>query len=287
MAASGTTTFANNPSTTVATNGYNSGASTGDAPSSGTTETWTMASSTGFPSASSSAVPATQFCIADKAAPGEVIWVTGLNSGTNVWNVTRGAEGSGTVTHAAGATFVQIGSAGDLTSLLQATGANVAGASVHGTTTETVVATYQPVTGEIVAGTTYEINASGSVQITGTANGALTWTLRWGGVSGTSLLTLANGTNCTAFNASMSAVQPFTVNGSVTFISTTSAVAELNFSFGVAGTTPGVGVAANATAVTGLTAPPGGGPLVLTAKWTTTSTHNSLVVPAPAIFRVC
>lgn len=291
MAAGGATVFTNNPSTTIATNGYNSGASTGDAPASGTAESWNFTSLATFPSASSTANPSTQFCIADVAAPDEVLWVVGTSG--NSASVIRGAEGSATVTHAAGATFVQIVSAGDLTSLLQATGAYTAGSPVHGSSTETVVATYSPVTDEIGAGTTYEINASGSIQITGTASGSLTWTLRWGWVSsgtpGTSLLTLSNGTNCTAFATAMSAVQPFTLNGSVTFVTTTSAIAELNFSFGTggaAGTAPGVGVAASATGVT-VTAPPGGGPLVLTAKWATTSTHNSLVVPAPAIYRVC
>jgi hypothetical protein len=95
--------FTNNPVTTVASNGYNGGAATGDAPSAGTSETWTMSSSASFPAASSSATPPAQFPIADAAAPSEIIWVTNV-SGTT-WTLTRGAESTAPVTHAAGATF--------------------------------------------------------------------------------------------------------------------------------------------------------------------------------------
>jgi hypothetical protein len=67
----GQTTFANNPSTTIATNGYNGGSATGDAPSAGTSESWTVTSSGSFPAASSSATPTTGFHIADPAAMAE------------------------------------------------------------------------------------------------------------------------------------------------------------------------------------------------------------------------
>lgn len=281
MAASGITLFANNPSTTIATNGY-AGSATADTPSAGTQESWTVSSSSGFPVASSSAVPPTQFCIADAAAPSEVIWV--INTSGTTWTVKRAEEGTASVTHAAGATFYQVVSAGDLTSLKQATGALTSPVTVAATTTETVVCTYSPVTGEIVAGTTFELVATGSIQLTSAPT--ITWNLRWGGVAGTSILSMVTGTNCTALASSMSVARPFDVNGTVTFISTTSAIANLNFWFGINGTTTlGQGVASSATAVTGLTAPPGGGPLVLTAKWSTTSTQNSLVVPGPLVYR--
>lgn len=97
--------FANNPNTTVATNGYASGSATGDAPAALTSETWTMTSSASFPAASSSATPPAQFAIADAAAPSEIIWVTNMSGVT--WTLTRGAEGTTPVTHAAGATFYQ------------------------------------------------------------------------------------------------------------------------------------------------------------------------------------
>lgn len=276
------TLYGNNPSTTIATNGYN-GSATADTPSSGTSETgWTFTSLSGFPVASSTAVPPTQFTIADPAAPTELIYVTSVSG--NVATVTRGAESTTPVTHAAGATFVQIVSAGDLTKLKQATGAITSPVSVHGTTTESVVCTYQPVAGEVVAGTTFELVATGTIQLT--SNPTITWTLRWGGVSGTSLLALVSGTNCSALTSSMSVARPFDVNGTVTFITATSAIANLNFWFGINGATSvGTGVASSASAVTGLTASPGGGPLVLTAKWSTTSTQNSVVVPGPLAYR--
>jgi hypothetical protein len=97
--------FGNNPVTTVATNGYNGGSATGDAPAGGTVETWTFTSLASFPVASSSATPPTQYAIADAAAPGEIIWVT--NESGAVATLTRGAEGTTPVTHAAGATFYQ------------------------------------------------------------------------------------------------------------------------------------------------------------------------------------
>ena len=286
MAASVITLFANNPSTTVAVNGYNGGSSTAGTPASGTSETWTVTSSTGFPTASNTTVPPSQFCIADLAAPTEIIWVTNI-SGTT-WTVIRGQEGSTTVTHAAGATFTQIVSAGDLTSMKQATGAIVAPVTVVNTATETVLCSYQPVAGEVVAGTTFELVATGTIRAATSTASAMKFTLRWGGVAGTTLLSVANGTNgCSAFSTGMSTSGlAFDVNGTVTFISTTSAIANLNFWFQQNTTTGcGTGVASSGTATTGLTAPPGGGPLVLTAKWTAASTNNSLVVPGPVAYR--
>lgn len=287
MAASAVTLFSNNPSTTVATNGYAGAAATSDAPASGTSETWTVTSSTGFPAASSSAVPPSQFSIADPAAPAEIMWVTSI-SGTT-WTVIRGAEGTNTVVHGVNAQLYQVVSAGDLTSMKQATGAVVAPVTIGSTLTETVVCTYQPVAGEIVAGTTFELIATGTLQAATSTTGVLVWTLRWGGVTGTSLLSLTNGSNCSLFSTGMSAAAgvPFDVNGTVTFVSTTSVVANLNYWFSGApgSSTCGTGVASSGSAVTGLTAPPGGGPLVLTAKWQTSSASNVVKVPAPLAYR--
>lgn len=101
---------ANQPTTTVSSGGTT-------APSPGTSETWTVASSTGFPTASNSATPPTQFHVAD-AATGkttEIIAVTNV-SGTT-WTVTRGAEGSTPISHTAGFTIVQVVTAGFLTNV--------------------------------------------------------------------------------------------------------------------------------------------------------------------------
>jgi Pectate lyase superfamily protein len=99
--------FANQPSTTVSSGGT-------DAPSSGTVETWTVASSSAFPAASSSAAPPTQFHVADasSSASSELIAVTNV-SGTT-WTVTRGAESTTPVTHLAGFTVYQVVTAGGM-----------------------------------------------------------------------------------------------------------------------------------------------------------------------------
>ena len=94
--------FGNLPSTTIA-----AGAG---APSAGTWETWTVASSSGFPAASGTAVPPTGFHVADAAANSEVIAVANV-SGT-AWTVMRGAEGTTPVSHSAGFTVYQVTTAG-------------------------------------------------------------------------------------------------------------------------------------------------------------------------------
>ena len=95
--------FGNVPTTTVASGGT-------DAPASGTQQTWTVASSTGFPAVSSSATPPTQIHIADVALNSEMIQVINI-SGTT-WTVVRGAESTTPVSHGAGFTIYQVVSAG-------------------------------------------------------------------------------------------------------------------------------------------------------------------------------
>lgn len=102
---------ANLATTTVSSGGT-------DAPSSGTSQSWTVMSSTGFPSASSGASPQTQFHIADPAQPSEMLAVTNV-SGTT-WTVTRGAEGTTPIAHAGGFTVYQVVTAGGLGSFLKA-----------------------------------------------------------------------------------------------------------------------------------------------------------------------
>lgn len=90
--------FTNQASTTVA--------ASKTAPAAGTTESWTVASSSSFPSASNSANPVTEFYVSDPAAPTELILVTNV-SGTT-WSVTRGADGTTPVTHSAGFTIKNV-----------------------------------------------------------------------------------------------------------------------------------------------------------------------------------
>ena len=102
--------YANQPFTTVTSGGT-------DAPVSGTVETWTVASSSEFPAASSTASPPTQFHVADvaEADNSELIAVTNV-SGTT-WTVTRGAESTTPVAHASGFTITQAVTAGALGAL--------------------------------------------------------------------------------------------------------------------------------------------------------------------------
>ena len=95
--------FSNVPTTTVSSGGTT-------APASGTQETWTVASSTGFPAASSSATPPTQFHVADVALNSEMISV--INVSGTTWTVIRGDEGTTPVAHGAGFTIYQVVSAG-------------------------------------------------------------------------------------------------------------------------------------------------------------------------------
>jgi hypothetical protein len=91
---------ANRATTTVSSGGTT-------APSGGSSETWTVASSAMFGAA---ATGISQFHVADPAAPSEIIAVTNV-SGTT-WTVTRGAESTTPVTHAAGFTVYQVTTAG-------------------------------------------------------------------------------------------------------------------------------------------------------------------------------
>lgn len=102
--------FANNPATAVLSGGS-------DAPAAGTSETWTVSNGSAFPSASSTASPATQFHVADEALAGEIVAV--MNVAGNNWTVTRGAEGTVPAAHASGFTVTQVVSAGAFSALAQ------------------------------------------------------------------------------------------------------------------------------------------------------------------------
>lgn len=99
--------FANQPTTTVSSGGTT-------APSPGTVENWTVASSSGFQAA---VTGISQFHVTDTASGkiSEIIAVTNV-SGTT-WTVTRGAESTTPVAHTAGFTIQQVVTAGFLSSI--------------------------------------------------------------------------------------------------------------------------------------------------------------------------
>lgn len=94
--------FTNGPSTTVAASQL--------AVAAGTTQTWTVASSTGFPAVTTA--NGQQFHISDPAVPTELIIVTNISGVT--WTVIRGAEGTTPVAHAGGFTIQNVLTAGFL-----------------------------------------------------------------------------------------------------------------------------------------------------------------------------
>ncbi len=102
-----TEVFTNNAQTTVSSGG------TG-APASGTTETWTVASSSSFPAIGTGQTQ--QFHVADPASASEKILVKQV-SGTT-WTVVRGDEGTTPVTHAPLFTINQVATAAWLGSAL-------------------------------------------------------------------------------------------------------------------------------------------------------------------------
>lgn len=95
---------ANIPSTTVSSGGTT-------APAAGTVETWTVASSTGFPAASNAILPPTRYHVSDPVLPSEDIEVIEQISSTS-WLVARGADGTTPVAHAGGFTVYQVINAG-------------------------------------------------------------------------------------------------------------------------------------------------------------------------------
>jgi hypothetical protein len=94
--------FTSNLATTTVSSGGT------DAPASGTQETWTVSSSTGFVASTN----LSQFHVSDPVQPSETIAVTNVSGLT--WTVTRGAENTTPVSHDAGFTVFQVVTAGFL-----------------------------------------------------------------------------------------------------------------------------------------------------------------------------
>ena len=289
------TTYANNPSTTAT--GTGSGGSILS-----TDTTFTVASSTGFPAASSTAIPPTQFHIADPAVTTELITVTNI-SGTT-WTVARGAESTTPAAHAANATFQQVVSAGDLANFKQATTASSGAVTVANSSAITVLATYAPTTSELVAGVCFEAIAFGTFATNyTTARQVVTVGLYWGGsgsvggtyTPGTALCEIKTGTNAVAFTTTTSvAGASFDINGSITYISSTTATANLNLFYCTSSNSltaaQSTATATNATTGGASSATPvtisGSGPIFLTWSWSAASTASTMTATAPVIYRM-
>lgn len=246
---------------------------------------FTITATNSWPAAATSTTPNTFFHIVDAANTSEIMLVTVSPGGSGVgqsWTVARAQEGTTGISHSANWTAVQLVTAGTLQNFKQASTATVSAINYNTSTTETVVATFQPQTADVAAGTTFHAEAFGTIK-TNAAAQPLTWNLRWGGVAGTSILSMLTGVDTVAL-ASITAAVSFDVNGSVTLLSSTSAVANINFWWKNSATLTTAGVSEVKSSGTGVTIS-GSGPLVLTAKWTTSSANNALVIPAAFIIR--
>jgi hypothetical protein len=270
--------FGNNPSTTVAANGYNGGSATGDAPASNTQETWTVTSSTEFPAASDTADPTTGFRISDPAAPTEIIGV--INVSGDTWILIRGIEGTTPVTHAAGATFYQVVTAGSLGLLAQKETLAAGGlVSANDTATTETVFSYTPSTqDQPAAGVAYEFFAFGTLNTytggTTTADFNLTFTLSWNGVT---LATFSTENADFPLLSSSISYSGFWLEGAVICLSATSMVAGMNFMTKKLQTSYSIPTASgdHTAAMAGVTVS-GAGPLKLTVAWSTAETTNLL-----------
>jgi hypothetical protein len=261
-----------------------------DAPSAGTSESWTMAGGyASMPSASNSTVPATQFHIIDPAQPTEIMVVTNV-SGT-AWTVTRGAESTTPVTHASGFTVQQVASAYGLKNLLQVpqSGNGVAlpngtitsvQSAVNTTATLTVASLAVPA-GEATPNSVYELEAWGGYG-TASSNTTLTWTLLWGSTQLTQqAFTMPASVSTTAparwrFKASIAILTgPLAgVDARMEYASTNAAGTAV--SVYLLGANPGVGTSITTSSAETLS---------LTAAWTTNSASNGLYVTGTKVWK--
>ena len=271
--------FANQPTGTVTSGGTTTGSTS-----------FTVTATNAFPVASTSTIPATTFSIMDPALPTEIMTVTTAPGGTGAgqaWTVARAQEGTSAVAHAANWTCVQVVSAGSLQGFKQATGAGTSAVTLNTSVTETVIATHQPVAPDLIAGTSWEAVAFGTwTKALGVALPTLTWRLRWGGLAGTVLASLVTGTTAPAFLTTVAASGlTWDVNGTVTYLSATSAVANLNWWFQNSANITAGTIPSSAVTALGPTTISGNGPLVLTAQWSVNAALNSIVAMAPLIYR--
>lgn len=265
------TQFANQPLTTVTTGG------TG-APASGTSEQWTVASSTPFPSASLSAIPSTGFSVADTVATSEIIAVTAV-TGT-VWGVTRGSEGTIPVTHSAGFSIMQVVTADDFTGFGQLTlaGATAATGFSNSSAANTVGSYTVPTLNAPAPGVVYDINCYGFLTQAATTR-VLTVALNWGS---TVIVSAVSGTDGSAMPATALTRNGVWIEGRATCINSTTLTAALNLQTYNGGTPLSIANASTTgTTVTGAT-----GPLALTITWSTAATTYAFTAVSSFIHRI-
>jgi hypothetical protein len=137
------------------------------APAQGTSETWTVTAANAFPGVSVAA--GNVFRVIDPAQMTEIMVVTAAPGGTGSgqsWTVTRGAESTTPVAHAAGFTVSEIVTAGFLNKLLQGQPTTGQDALVFATTAggSVLACAMSPAAGTDAAGNGFALGYTGPVQ---------------------------------------------------------------------------------------------------------------------------
>jgi hypothetical protein len=154
------------------------------------------------------------------------------------------------------------------------------------TTTETSLAALTIPADDPVAGAVYRFNVAGIFSTNATAgNDLATINVRWGGVSGTSIMSLVSSTSTLAIAASLSNT-PFIIEGEIDFRTATTCVGWLKFTWlnGAATTAATVALTVVSTAVTVTTS--SSESLTLDWKWATAETANTVTAETAVIERV-
>ena len=260
-----------------------------------------------FPAASSSSVPATYFYISDPAdTTHEIVQV--INVSGTTWTVVRGAGSTSPVAHATGATWVQEISHLTLQNFKQTPSAVSSAVTVANTATETVLATYTPTSDELVAGATWEVLAFGTYAKANGVPPSLQLAMYWGGSGAVGSAFTSTGSalmckmltgattagNVGIINTTLASGSGWDLNGEIVWLSSTTATANMNVwfnnasainsapvTFNTVNTSATTPFASNATPVT----ISGGGPVILTVKWSAAASTSTITATAPLIRR--
>lgn len=266
--------FGNQPTGTVTSGGTTN--STSD-------NAFTVTATDSWPAASTTPNPDTVFRITDQANTSEIMLVTAAPGGSGSgqsWTVTRGAEGTTPIAHAANWTCVQLVTEGTLNLFSQ--NASQAGSSLltaNDTATATTLVSWNPPPSDApAAGIAYEIIAFGTLGTftsTTATDLELTWTLAW---NGTTLCSMESNVNQPALGSSI-ASGGWWLEAAVICLSGTSLVGGMNFITHKSTTAAYQMVTASddgSSAMAGITVSGATGPLTLAAKWNAAQATNVL-----------
>ncbi len=216
--------------------------------------TWVVGTSLPFPQANYTGTPPVIFHVADPALPQETIQVN-YNNANGTWTVVRGSENTGAVSHAAGFTIKQVVSGGNgFASFYQ--NANLGPTALttvsNSTGATNIAAIYVPSNGTypggVAGGVQYQLTSYGSfITSSNVANGSSTITVLWGT---STIASLIPGVNATRFINSSGTAVPFSLRSRVSFLSATTAAAEIELVWRNSTVTGATAVAASSSLIT-------------------------------------